>query len=330
MAPSRDDLSPLGAREQRELTREQDHPWVTKEGTDPLLSADENCSDPIDPPNELEVSHAFTRRMSHLLCVMRAISNFKSLLSSRSRQNSPRLTLSPMDADPSSSSSSYGFTPMWKTRQRPKKPSMDEQELAALKRDNEGHAARLLEERKRVLGHRGGGDEATTTTTTTGRPGPAGSRDRAAPPSQQHSAPRLLGIGAGGQDDGDDDLARLSEEPLSMVADSPTAVEFNVYDRAYEEEVERIRRSGGRPSVYMTRHLGSNKDRFRADGDGDGDDLDVREGGDEVAAAAAQKPNRFADLVAQTIRDTKAKELGEGEGEGEGEKVQEGGKEEEG
>lgn len=43
---------------------------MTKEGADPLLSTEENCSDPVEPPNELEVNHAFTRRMSHLLCVV--------------------------------------------------------------------------------------------------------------------------------------------------------------------------------------------------------------------------------------------------------------------
>jgi [calcium/calmodulin-dependent protein kinase] kinase len=48
----------------------QEHPWVTKGGADPLLSADENCSDPVDPPNSLELNHAFTRRMSHLICVV--------------------------------------------------------------------------------------------------------------------------------------------------------------------------------------------------------------------------------------------------------------------
>ncbi|ROW12810.1 hypothetical protein VMCG_00780 [Cytospora schulzeri] len=320
----------------------REHPWVTKEGTDPLLSAEENCSDPIDPPNELEVSHAFTRRMSHLLCVMRAISNFKSLLSSRSRQNSPRLTLSPMDADPNHGNHhSNGLTQMW-TRHRPK-PSMDEQELEALKRDNEEHAARLLEERKRVLGHRGdtngrpepSASAAASAATEDGDDdGSSSSKDR----TPSHSAPPVLGIGPGGVLDYDDLVGGLSDEPTSMmtgtgmgmvVADSPTAVEFNVYDRAYEEEVERIRRSGGRPSVYMTRHLGSSSaGRSRAAaGDGgettvDGDDDDVREGEGE---AAVQKPNRFADLVAQTIRDTKAKVLGEEgeEGEGEGEGVQE-------
>lgn len=48
----------------------QVHPWVTRGGDDPLLTAEENCSEPIDLPNALEVNHAFTRRMSHLLCVV--------------------------------------------------------------------------------------------------------------------------------------------------------------------------------------------------------------------------------------------------------------------
>ncbi|PSR93940.1 kinase-like domain-containing protein [Coniella lustricola] len=259
----------------------RDHPWVTKDGADPLLSTEENCSDPVQPPNELEVSHAFTRRMSHLLCVMRAISNFKALLHSRSRVNSPRQKLSPSDA----------LTPTEPAHRRPyfrhhPKPSMDEQELAEMKRSNEEHAARLLKERMHVQKTRGGNaascDEkahrgsvqvkqiANAGASEEGIVAPpepferkdgsrgsdsdTGSRDRNAPPRLQHTPP-VLGIGAGGQ--GHDPTASHSQ-PASSVADSPTAVDFDVYDRAYAEEVERIRRSGGRPSLYTTRHLRQN------------------------------------------------------------------------
>lgn len=52
------------------LTGSQEHPWVTKNGEDPLLSEEENCSEPIEVPNALEVNHAVTRRMSHLFCVV--------------------------------------------------------------------------------------------------------------------------------------------------------------------------------------------------------------------------------------------------------------------
>ncbi|PHH69165.1 hypothetical protein CDD82_7953 [Ophiocordyceps australis] len=59
----------------------REHPWVTKGGTDHLLSAEENCAHLIEPPNELELNRAFTRKMNHLLCVMKAIHRFKTLLS---------------------------------------------------------------------------------------------------------------------------------------------------------------------------------------------------------------------------------------------------------
>lgn len=45
---------------------------MTKGGKDPLLSAEENCAEPVGMPNALEVNHAFTRRMSHLFCVVSA------------------------------------------------------------------------------------------------------------------------------------------------------------------------------------------------------------------------------------------------------------------
>lgn len=48
----------------------KEHPWVTKNGEDPLLSEEENCSEPIEVPNALELNHAVTRRMSHLFCVV--------------------------------------------------------------------------------------------------------------------------------------------------------------------------------------------------------------------------------------------------------------------
>lgn len=296
----------------------QEHPWVTRDGTDPLLDAEENCSELVDAPNELEVSHAFTRRMGHLLCVMKAITNFKSLLSSRSRTNSPRTSLFPEDADPNNN----GHVPRW-TRHRPK-PSMDEQELEALKRANEEHATRLLEQRKQVLLSRGGnvtghfglpvhpGNESSRGDSTDKAPSEEesgrshGERD----PQASSGAPALLGIGTGGRDN----FASGSEGEPTSVADSPTAVDFNVYDRAYEEEIERIKRAGGQPSVYMTWHLKS-KDRFHEDGG-----LDVKEehGDHEAGGGGAAdrgrekvkgvvKSNKFADLVSQTIRDSRAR-----------------------
>lgn len=53
---------------------------MTCKGKDPLLSAEDNCEKMVDPPNELEVSRAFTRKFNHLLCVMKAIHRFKGIL----------------------------------------------------------------------------------------------------------------------------------------------------------------------------------------------------------------------------------------------------------
>ncbi|KAI7259215.1 Pkinase-domain-containing protein [Hortaea werneckii] len=58
----------------------RNHPWVTKNGTDPLLSAEENCADIIAPPTQSEIDHAVTGNMGHLMVVMKAVKKFKKLL----------------------------------------------------------------------------------------------------------------------------------------------------------------------------------------------------------------------------------------------------------
>ncbi|CAG8085277.1 unnamed protein product [Penicillium nalgiovense] len=57
----------------------REHPWVTKNGTDPLLSFEENTSQIIEPPTEEEMDSAITRKMGHLVTVMKAVQRFKRL-----------------------------------------------------------------------------------------------------------------------------------------------------------------------------------------------------------------------------------------------------------
>lgn len=141
---------------------------------------------------------------------------------------------------------------------------MDEQELTDMKRANEEHATRLLEERRRVQKTRGSLDDkscqgkgeeskAAAPALFAREDSGSGSRDRNGLPHPLHTPP-VLGIGAGGHDP----TVSSQSEPASAVADSPTAVDFDVYDRAYAEEVKRIESSGGRPSLYTTRHLRQN------------------------------------------------------------------------
>jgi [calcium/calmodulin-dependent protein kinase] kinase len=63
--------------------------------------------------------------------------------------------------------------------------------------------------------------------------------------------PLFLGIGAGSND-----VPNGEEPPANVVADSPTAVDFNVYDRAYGDAIDKIKANPSRrPTLYLTRFV---------------------------------------------------------------------------
>ncbi len=63
------------------INRKQNHPWVTKDGSDPLLPEEENISDIVEPPTESEINRAITSTMNNLLTVVRSKSKFPWLQS---------------------------------------------------------------------------------------------------------------------------------------------------------------------------------------------------------------------------------------------------------
>jgi [calcium/calmodulin-dependent protein kinase] kinase len=65
----------------------------------------------------------------------------------------------------------------------------------------------------------------------------------------------LLGIGAGG------DEIPLDPGEFSAVSESPGAVEGNIYEMAYQEELDRIlaRQESRKPTIYLTRRVEHNK-----------------------------------------------------------------------
>jgi calcium/calmodulin-dependent protein kinase kinase 2 len=66
--------------------------------------------------------------------------------------------------------------------------------------------------------------------------------------------PLFLGIGTGGSDS-------LDTPPEEIVAESPAAAEFSIYDTAYQQEVDRIRAAQGTTAtVYLTRRVDSKKE----------------------------------------------------------------------
>lgn len=95
--------------------------------------------------------------------------------------------------------------------------------------------------------------------------------------------PLFLGIGTGARDD-----FAMDEATPNIVADSPTAVDFNVYDRAYENAVEERLRStypSNRPTIYLTRFV-KEKEQLKKLGD-------IIEGTSILVPAA----NKLADLA---------------------------------
>ncbi|KAM0526178.1 hypothetical protein ACHAPS_004181 [Verticillium nonalfalfae] len=240
------------------------HPWVTKEGADPLLSEDDNCAMLVDPPNELELNRAFTRKMNHLLCVMKAIQKFKVVLA-RHRANAANRR---DDALPA-----------------PKESDFDPAEARARAEEIEA----LVERRRNFIARhnssRGTGDGSRA----------ASPRPEAVPELLTELEPLFLGIGTGACDE--------FGEPLTAdtVAESPTNADFNVYDRAYEEEVQRIMANPARkPTMYLTRFV-KERENYRTV-------ANVVDGTGGHGAGPDEGKGRFADLVTRLGQAVRSKE----------------------
>ncbi|KAI8952375.1 kinase-like domain-containing protein [Xylaria longipes] len=237
----------------------RNHPWVTKNGDDPLLSEEENCSDMVETPNELEVNHAFTRKMDHLICVMRAIQRFKGLISP-SRVTTPRTPHAPkpllakeVETEPPTSSSDSKHVP--ETTEPIRQKSVAEE------------AAELIEQRKAYL-------QLGLSLQGTGAEQPVMEEAQTPDPTDKKNT-LFLGVGTGG-----DDEFRSPELPSDIVSESPTGIDFDVYDRAFETEIKRIRsdRKRNRSWTYMTKLLGEKeKDKYV------GDDCMIIEAGRSLA-----------------------------------------------
>ncbi|GAP89196.1 putative CAMKK META protein kinase [Rosellinia necatrix] len=282
----------------------RNHPWVTKNGHDPLLSEEENCSDVVGTPNELEVNHAFTRKMDHLICVLRAIQRFKSLIS-QSRATTPRTTHRPkLVAEDVEANSSTSFSSSEQTYETPG---------PARQKSVAEEAAELIKQRRAYLRS---GLPLMPTTLEQEANGDAQDLN----PAKKQTL--FLGIGTGG------DAELSTTGPLDdIVSESPTGIDFDVYDRAFETEIQRIRLDGknNQPRTYMTKLLGE-KERDKYIGD-DFMNVGALESGTGVSRhsnnrghqtnpqliesvqrsleAARETGSRFADLVVSVTQDLK-------------------------
>ncbi|ELQ44412.1 calcium/calmodulin-dependent protein kinase kinase 2 [Pyricularia oryzae] len=265
-----------GQRIRMEELRE--HPWVTRKGTDFLLSKEDNCSVILEPPNGLEVNHAFTRRMSHLLCVMKAISRFKSLLYSRSMPGTPRRALETRNRDAESHAAEG----------KPKlslSPSANDLASTTEASPNLEQAAALVAERHKFF-HAGRALAGTA-------------KGQAHDPTDVE--PLFLGIGTGGRDD-----FAGNDPPAEEVSESPVAVDFNVYDSAYKSEVDRIKEeTSERPPTMFLTQLVDKRELFRSDSDivsTAESSLDSNVQGQGSGNLGSSSEEKFSDL---TIEDAK-------------------------
>ena len=259
---------------------------MTKHGEDPLLSAEENTADLIEMPSDHEVKHAITTKMGNLMVLvslvlvfgnteakctqMKAVTKFKSLLEKKKSTESgyssskdvhrPHSTdgpspesalyklgrtstnsllsaeavLSTGGSNPdvtASTSSSFGSRPV------SVHGSATPRSLAASSRNNSERSNSgdsKLKHLQRIL---------------------TASSDKSHAHDPSLDEPLYLGIGAGKNDlMGGADTLEVPEEDI--IAESPQAAEFSIYDLAYEKEVERIRKAQGHEAtVYLNRRV---------------------------------------------------------------------------
>lgn len=297
-----------------------------------MMSAEENCAEPVDMPNALEVNHAFTRKIDHLFCVvslvpshptpiqrkkangndkMKAIAKFKSLLTPKGVVAKPYEPI-PRSVDGIGEGDEAKHIDSSVLRSGEGAPGGVTDEEKTKKAAAE-HAAHIISERERFLK----ASSTAAATATHSRQQSLGEKGHAHDVTDIEAP--FLGIGNGDQDE----FASGDIPTADVLSDSPTAVHFNVYDKAFEEEVDRIKRSTSRKgrrstTLYLTRHLRDEK-KFRTMEDpeihwvGDSDE-DVEDDGagktsavEKFKLVAPRSGPTFADLVAGAVRDAKNK-----------------------
>ncbi|KAI4190490.1 MAG: hypothetical protein L6R41_000725 [Letrouitia leprolyta] len=283
----------------KRITMEElrEHPWVTKNGDDPLLSKEENTANLIEPPTEEETNNAITGNLGNVMVLMKAVKAFKRLIERKKpgRMSGILGRETRLVQPPSSMLRDEQSAPRPRTTR-----SVDtadrrpvEQALAAegIHRDPDISSIEnvLSSHAVNVNATTSGNDKSprtdrhdsakTPTSPTSKRDIPVQPKDHRPKPSTMDDHGRghahnpledhlFLAVGPYGSDEPPDPPA---------VSESPAAAETNIYETAYSEEIERIRsRSGTERTLYLTRRV-EKQEQFRNDQNLVGRD----DGGDE-------------------------------------------------
>ncbi|KAL9119859.1 MAG: hypothetical protein Q9187_003586 [Circinaria calcarea] len=315
------------------MTELRDHPWVTRRGEDPLLSAEENTAELVEPPTEEEMSQAITGNLSNLIVVMRAVKKFKGLLTRRRPYlmdsilgRDTRMVQPPLSMD--SSEGRPGGRPKHLTTRsfdaHNRRPI--EQTLVAegVHRKLDTDVVKIPSERndsaavsgppKRKTGsfdqkdNEGQSNPKQVIDTHHGArrssrvPRPQGSENHkdmgkghAHNPLEEYIN---LEVGPKGEDDPPDPPA---------VSESPPAADIDIYETAYHKEVERIRADQGKEArLYLTRRVDDKKE-YQDDENMVGLDSDV--------ADAAPPPSGLAKVLHKVKEKSRPVDGADGEAE---------------
>ncbi|KAF2142963.1 uncharacterized protein K452DRAFT_225926 [Aplosporella prunicola CBS 121167] len=250
----------------------REHAWVTRRGTDRLLPKEENIAAIIEPPTDEEVNAAITGNMGRLLVVMKAVKRFKQLLFRRrpdlmqgifgqaSRMVQPPLSMRPYTTHPRTHSLA--------TEER--KPMERVLTIEGVHRDID--AARKLANMGEQLDNLSmppreskAGDSASQSPKI--EPTISEQQVVADQPSFRQETGKghahnpledtlFLDIECAGPDE-----EMLSPDHQHIICESPSAVDINVYETAYQEEIEKILKEEGKkqPTLYLTRRVEGNR-----------------------------------------------------------------------
>ncbi|RFU35908.1 hypothetical protein B7463_g448, partial [Scytalidium lignicola] len=319
---------------EKRITMEElrNHPWVTKNSTDPLLSSEENTWDLVEQPSEIEVNHAITMKMRNLVTMMKAVNKFKALLNKKrtdivSQQLEHGIQIIHQAPDinggvePSSrvprgvvdDSTAAEKVPNIKSDRDPISSPFVKTELNDNVVGSSTTSTNIPTQTSNEISHSHPHDSASDSTegTSTVKSIPyrqelLGEKGHAHDPLD--SEPLFLGIGLGGQNSS----SKSPEEAL--VAESPTVADFDIYDTAFQEEVERIRATQGQmATIYLTRRVDQNildiSNEAQAEGttheDGKPLDRSEKKAGKTLSnnKLAAQS---FSDIAVQAVKSYKA------------------------
>ncbi|KAL8846439.1 MAG: hypothetical protein Q9221_008464 [Calogaya cf. arnoldii] len=262
----------------------REHPWVTKNGDDPLLSAEENTANLIEPPTEEETNNAITSNLGNVLVLMKAVKAFKRLLEGRRPGHMSRILGRDTRLVQPPISMLRDEKPRLHNRPARSVDTADRKPLESVLAAEGIHRDIDLSNFERAFPDRQNAvvapspdnkdSEASRHASVSSPTSPTAKRNLNAQPKEHRPKPSTTDDhGKGHAHDPLQDHLFLAvgpygaEEPPNppAVSESPAAAETNIYETAYSEEIERIRaRSGTGTTLYLTRRV-EEKKQFKED-----------------------------------------------------------------